>query len=81
MSVEERVVRLESHIDFVMSKLKEATNDIRSLDDQFQKCRYDQSWKFRTELYSFRTEVANFRTEVVKELGFIRVEMAKIPKG
>jgi predicted nucleic acid-binding Zn-ribbon protein len=65
-SVSARLVKIETDIGHIQSTLAELKNDARSLQGEIE--------KFRTQLYSSKWDVA-------MELGSIRVEMAKGPKG
>jgi predicted nucleic acid-binding Zn-ribbon protein len=65
-SVSTRLVKVESDIGHIQSTLAELKKDARSLQGELE--------KLRTQLYSSKSDVA-------KELGSIRLEMAKGPKA
>jgi hypothetical protein len=62
MSIEERVVKIESDIGHAPSTLAEVKNDIRSL-------RGDRS--LRDEIKELRTEFRTFELETVKKLASV----------
>jgi hypothetical protein len=81
MTLEERIARLEFNVDFVMSRLKEVPNDIRSLEAQLKKSSAElYSFKF-DEFYPFRTEVAKEFGSVRVDIGSVRVDMIRGSKG
>jgi chromosome segregation ATPase len=84
MSVEERLVQIESDMGHVRSALTDVKGEVKSLRGELK----GEIQEVRTELRSFKTEVAkdfasvrgelqSFKTEVAKEFGDAKTETAQ----
>ena len=68
MSVEERLIRIESDMGHALSTLVELKGDAKSTKGEIK--------EVSGEVQQVRTELQSFKTEVAKEFGSVRVEIA-----